>query len=185
MKKATLVILALAMLVPVAAMAQTTGSGTLAVTATVQSSIYLTLESASGGATLGGTGTPNAALALGTVSAFGTAPAGTTQVLVPVASTAPTAFTISTPIGIKVVMFNASTSGAYTLTAALATADTQGNTWTLDNKALSTTAVSINGGTAGPTAASHNFALTILTSLSSGSAGTLVSNTINLVATAS
>ncbi len=185
MKKAILVVLGLAMLLPVAAMAQGTSSGSLAITANVMSSIYLTLENATGGATLTGASTPTASLALGNVSAFGTAPAGTTLATVPVSSNAPTAFTISTPIGVKVVMFNATTSGAYTLTAALKNADTQGNTWTLDTKALSTTAVAINGGTAGTTVQSHTFVLQIPTTLTSGTTGTTVSNQINLVATAS
>ena len=68
MKKATLVILALAMLLPMAAMAQT---GTLAVTATVASSINFVFNTGTNGVTLGGDGTNAATLAFGNVSAYG------------------------------------------------------------------------------------------------------------------
>ena len=81
MKKATLVILALAMLLPMAAMAQS--SGTLAVTATLQSSIFLTVENSTTGVTLTNAGTAAATMALGNVSAFsGTVPTKLTKALV-------------------------------------------------------------------------------------------------------
>jgi hypothetical protein len=177
MKKATLVILALAMLVPMAAMAQTTSSGTLAVTATVQSSIYLTLENAPGGIALTNPSTPAATMPLGTVSAYGgTVPTNVAKATV---GTPITSFTLTTAFGVKVVQVNTGFA-SYALTAALQTADAV-NTWTVDGKVLTTTAQAITAGTAFAAIGSHSFVLTIPSTLAAGS----ISNTINLVATAS
>jgi hypothetical protein len=178
MKKATLVILALAMLLPMAAMAQATSSGTLTVSATIQNSMYLTLESVAGGIVLGSGGTPAATMAFGTVAAYGgpSLPAGVTKALV----ASPAGFKLSTSFGVKVAQYNAATTNGYSLTAALQTSDS--NTWAVDGKALTTTAQAITAGAQSDynNAAPHSFDLTIPATENAGS----ISNTITLVATA-
>lgn len=70
--KRTLIIAAIvALVLPTAAMAQT-ASGTLTVTATVQSSMTLVFSTAPAGVALGGNNTNAATLAFGNVSAYGT-----------------------------------------------------------------------------------------------------------------
>jgi hypothetical protein len=175
MKKATLVILALAMLLPMAAMAQS--SGTLAVTATLQSSIFLTVENSTTGVTLTNAGTAAATMALGNVSAFsGTVPTNVTKALV---GSPATAFTLSTKFGVKVVQANAGASTTYSLSGSLASSDA--NTWTVDGKVLTTTSqVLSTTGTYAAGIVDHPFVLSIPTSEAAGS----ISNTINLVASA-
>jgi hypothetical protein len=177
MKKAILVVLGLAMLLPMAAMAQTTA--TLQVSATVQSAIYLTLENVTGGATLGNPSTNAATMNLGTVSAFGTYSVTNVARTLNGPATAPTAIVLTTAFGVKVAQFNAGTSTGYSLNANLSTADSV-NTWSVDGKTLTTTSQAITGGTAAQynTAVSHPFILTIPVSVAAGSVG----NTINLTA---
>lgn len=183
MKKATLVVMALALLLPLAAMAQNTSNGSLTVSATVQSSIYLTVEQPNTGnvAALTGTGTNAATLAFGTVSAYGgTTPSGVTEALVGSGSST-TAFTLSTAFGIKVTEFNAGSSVGYTLTAELGSADAH-NTWTVDGSALNnTTPTTISGGTGYGSIVNHSFVLQVPVTLAAGS----ISNTVNFVATQS
>jgi len=175
MKKATLVILALALLLPMAAMAQ--ANGTLAVTATLQSSVYLTLENVSGYIALTNPATPAATMALGNVSAYGgTAPTGVTQALV---GSPATAFTLSTTFGVKVVQLNAGASTKFNLTAALQNADAT-NTWTVGGVVLTTSAQAVSTGAAYNGVVSETFVLSIPTSEVAGS----ISNTIKLVASA-
>lgn len=178
MKKVTLIILALAMLLPMAAMAQATSSGSLAVTATLQSSIYLTLENSTTGIALTNAGTAAATMTLGNVSAYGgTVPTNVTKAVV---GSPATSFTLTTKFGVKVVQYNAGASTAYALTAALASTDAK-NTWTVDGKTLTASAQAINGGTYAAGIVDHTFVLSIPTNEAAGS----ISNTINLVATAS
>jgi hypothetical protein len=176
MKKLTLLVLALGLLPVGTLAAQNTANGTLAITATLQSCIYLTLENATGGIALTNASTPAATMALGNVSAYGgTVPTGVTKALV---GTPATAFTLSTAFGVKVAQFNAGAGTGYSLTAALQNADTT-NTWTVDTKTLSTTAVAVTGGTGYGNIVSHAFILSIPTTEAGGS----ISNTINLIAT--
>jgi glycerol-3-phosphate dehydrogenase len=71
MKKLTLFAIFAALMISSAAFAQTTASGTLSVTATVNGTISLVFNSDAAGVTLGGAGTNAATLAFGTVQAFG------------------------------------------------------------------------------------------------------------------
>ena len=175
MKKATLVILALAMLLPMAAMAQS--NGTLAVSATLQSSIFLTVENSTTGIALTNPGTAAATMALGNVSAYGgSVPTGVTPALV---GSPATAFTLSTKFGVKVVQYNAAASTSYSLNAALASADAV-NKWTVDGKDLTASNQAITGGTYAAGTTDHTFVLTIPTNEAAGS----ISNTIKLVAAA-
>ncbi len=134
---------------------------------------------------LTGAGSPTASLALGNVSAFRRCSVRHDYGDDPGCFNCSDKLYDHDAIGVKVVMANATTSGAYTLTAALANATQPGDTWTLDAKVLSTTAVAINGGTASTTAQSHTFVLIIPSTLSSGTTGAAISNQINLVASAS
>ncbi len=68
---AGLTILGLATLVSSPVFAATTASGTVAVTATVASSVSLTFVTDPAGITLGGTGTSAATVAFGNVQAYG------------------------------------------------------------------------------------------------------------------
>ncbi|HZE23102.1 MAG TPA: hypothetical protein VE054_03840, partial [Blattabacteriaceae bacterium] len=112
MKKVTLLtIFAALMMISSAAVAQTTASGTLTVTATVTGSINLVFNSdGSGLALASGAGTNAATLAFGNVSAFGAIPAGIVR------STTASTFTVSSAVDVLVTKTN-STSANYSLTA--------------------------------------------------------------------
>jgi hypothetical protein len=106
-----------------------TAAGTLTVTATVASSITLTIESAGGTFTQGGTSA--AVTGLGSISKFGAIPTGFTR------ATTGTTWTLASTIGVKVVKAN-SISTAYTLNAQLSTAPATGVIWTVDAVSLTT-----------------------------------------------
>jgi len=108
-----------------------TSSGTLTVTATVESSINLTIESAGG--TTSGTGTAAATSALGSVSKYGAAPTGFTL------ARGASNWTLSSTVGVKVDKANL-TSTDYTLTAQLGAAPASGVTWKLNGSTLSDSA---------------------------------------------
>ena len=113
MKKVMLLtIFAALMMISSAAVAQTTASGTLTVTATVTGSINLVFNSdASGLALSSGAGTNAATLAFGNVSAFGAISAGIVR------STTATNFTVSSAVDVLVTKTN-SASANYTLESA-------------------------------------------------------------------
>ena len=152
----------------------TVGTGTMGITATVVGTLNLTFVTAGAGMAVGGTGTAAGTLAFGNVSMFGgSVPAGATQTVNGVLG-----FTISTPVIIRGDISN-STSGAFTLTAALATADAV-NAWTVGAIDISTGAVTtINGAALYATNTPYVFAITIPAAAPAG----LITNTINFVAT--
>jgi hypothetical protein len=150
-----------------------TASGTLTVTATVESSISLTFENDASGVSLTGAGTSAATLAFGTVSAYETiSTAGVTRIV-----NGTTDFTVSSLFGVKVVKANSS-SANYNLTAALGSADAT-NAWKIDSTTLSTTAATVGSNQAYGNALSHSLGLTIPHSAAAGN----ISNTINFTAT--
>src|SRR4029077_10880446 len=175
MKKVMLLtIFAALMMISSAAVAQT-ATGTLTVTATVNGSINLVFNSdASGVALSSGAGTNAATLAFGNVSAFGPISAGIVR------STTATTFTVSSAVDVLVSKTN-SASANYTLKAQLGAADAV-NTWTVGGIAVSNAAQSTLTAT-GTYAANSNFPVAITVPFTTAS-GTLISNTINYVATA-
>lgn len=156
------------------AKAQTASSGTLTVSATVQSSIALVFNSDASGVALTGSGTNAATLNFGTVQAFGgTVPTGVTR------TDGTIDFTVSSPVDVEVTEAN-STSSGYTLTAELGSQDAT-NTWKVGGVKVT------NSGTAQITAAGaygsgSNYPVSITIPFSEGAA--TISNTINYVATA-
>jgi hypothetical protein len=108
-----------------------TGSATLAVTGTIESSISLAIESA--GAAISGSGTAAASSTLGSVSRFGDAPPGFS------AARGAASWTLSSTIGVRVDQANL-TSTDYTLTAQLGVAPAAGVTWKLGGMSLSDSA---------------------------------------------
>jgi hypothetical protein len=152
-----------------------TSSGTLTVTATVQSSISLTFSTDTNGVTLTGSGTNVATLNFGSVSQFISPPSKVTETI------AATSFTVSTPFNVSVVKSNV-TSATYTLTAEVQTADAV-NTWMIDTFPLTivpaaATSLTVTGAYA--TNVVHTLYLTI--PFSAGASA--ISNSINFVATA-
>jgi len=176
MKKVLLLtIFAALMMISSAAVAQTTASGTLTVTATVTGSINLVFNSDPSGVTLGSPGTNAATLAFGNVSAFGTLASPNI-----VRSTTASNFTVSSAVDVLVTKTN-SASANYTLKAQLGSADAV-NTWTVGGVAVTNAAQSTLTAT-GTYAANSNFPVAITVPFTTAS-GTLISNTINYVATA-
>src|SRR5262245_47568390 len=119
------------MTIPSAAFAQDTASGTLTVTATVESSIAMTFENDAAGVSLSGAGTNAATLAFGAITAYNTVSTpGVTRTV------SASDFTVSSPFAVKVMKANGS-SASYTLAAALASADAA-HTWKVNATTLST-----------------------------------------------
>jgi hypothetical protein len=176
MKKVSIVtIFAALMMISSAAVAQTTASGTLTVSATVNGSIQLVFNSDAAGVALSsGAGTNAATLAFGNVSAFGTVAAGVAR------TTTASNFTVSSAVDVQVSKTN-SASANYTLKAQLGTADAT-NTWSVGGVAVTSAAQSTLTAT-GAYAANSNFPVAITVPFTSAS-GTTISNTINYVATA-
>lgn len=176
MKKVLLLtIFAALMMISSAAVAQTTASGTLTVTATVTGSINLVFNSdASGLALSSGAGTNAATLAFGNVSAFGPISGGIVR------STTATTFTVSSAVDVLVTKTN-SASANYSLTAQLGSAPA-GNTWTVGGVGVTNTSATPITAT-GTYAANSNFPVAITVPFATPS-GTLISNSINYVATA-
>lgn len=152
-----------------------TSSGTLNVTAVVQSSISLTFVSDPNGVPLTGSGTNVATLAFGNVSQYVAPQPKVTETV------GASSFTVSTPFDIAVSKSNI-TSANYALTAEVQTADAV-NTWMIDTFPLTilpaaATSLTVTG--AYSSNAMHTLYLTI-----PFSAGTsVISNSINFVATA-
>jgi hypothetical protein len=176
MKQVSIVtIFAALMMISSAALAQTTASGTLTVSATVNGSIQLVFNSDAAGVALSsGAGTNAATLAFGNVSAFGTVPAGIAR------TTTASNFTVSSAVDVQVSKTN-SASANYTLKAQLGTADAT-NTWSVGGVAVTSAAQATLTAT-GTYAANSNFPVAITVPFTSAS-GTSISNTINYVATA-
>lgn len=148
-----------------------TSSGTMTTTATVASSISLTIESAGG--TTSGTGTAAATSALGSISKFGAAPTGFTL------ARGASDWTVSSTIGVKVQKANL-TSTDYTLTAQLGSAPASGITWKLNGSTLSNAAATTltSTGTYGSTA-SYSWDIVVADS----AAAAAIDNTISFTAT--
>jgi len=170
------VLLAGLILMPGMASAQgQTSSGTLTVTATVQSSISLTFSTNTNGVALTGSGTNVATLNFGNVSQFITPPVKVSETI------AATSFTVSTPFDVSVVKSNV-TSANYTLTAEVQTADAV-NAWMIDTFPLTivpaaATSLTVTGvyGT--------NVVHTLYLTIPFSAGATVISNSINFVATA-
>jgi len=178
MRKSIIVTIVAILALSGAAMAQAgnTASGTLTVTATVNSSINLVFNSDPSGVTLSsGAGTNAATLAFGNVAAFGAIGANITRSVV-----AGTSFTISTPVDVLVTKANSS-SANYTLKAQLGTADPNNNIWAVaGNTITSTSATPI---TATGTYGSNTPETIAITIPFTEASGTAISNTINFTAT--
>jgi hypothetical protein len=175
MTKAKLItiFLAAALAMPILSAAQTTASGTLAVNATLQSSISMVFNSDAAGVALGSAGTNAATLNFGNISAYGTLAANVSR------SVGATSFTVSTPFDVLVTKSN-SASANYSLTAQLNAADAV-NSWALGGSAVASGAPTTltAAGTYGSSTA-YSLALTVPMSSNAPS----ISNTINFVATA-
>jgi hypothetical protein len=155
-----------------------TSSGTLTVTATVQSAINMIFNTDASGVALTGAGTNAATLAFGTVSAYGTAP---THVTV---TPGGTSFTISTPVDVNVIRYNSSSANC-ALTAQLGSADAV-NTWTVggvtvtsSSAATISSSLAYQSGTTGGVSEAVSIAIPYTTA-----SATNISNTINFTATA-
>jgi predicted secreted protein len=171
MKKAILASVLVVALFGTSAAFADTSSGTLTVTANVESSIYLTVQSAGG--TTSGTGTGSATSALGSVSKYGSAPTGFTL------ARGASNWTLSSTIGVKVDKANL-TSTDYTLTAQLGSAPASGVTWKLNGSTLSDSSATTltSTGTYGSTG-SYSWDIVIADSAAAGSAD----NTVDFTAT--
>jgi hypothetical protein len=152
-----------------------TSSGTLTVTATVQSSISLTFSTNTNGVALTGSGSNVATLNFGNVSQFISPPSKVSETI------AATSFTVSTPFDVSVVKSNV-TSANYALTAEVQTADAV-NTWMIDTfrltivpaAAISLTVTGVYG---------TNVLRTLYLTIPFSAGATVISNSINFVATA-
>jgi hypothetical protein len=152
----------------------TSASGTVAVSATVASSVSLTFATDPSGITLGGTGTSAATIAFGTVQAYGgSVPANVTKSV-----NGTTNWTLSTPFDVVVQVAN-QTSSNYTLTAQLNTADAT-NTWKIGSSAITSASATTLTGTGAYGTTAYTLNLTIPFTEAAGA----ISNTINFVATA-
>jgi len=152
----------------------TTASGTVAVTATVGSSVSLTFVTDPSGITLSGTGTSAATIAFGSVQAYG----GVVPVNVTKSVNGTTNWKLSTPFDVVVQVAN-QTSSNYTLTAQLNTADGV-NTWQIG----ATTVTSASAASLTTTGAYGTTVYTLNLTIPFSEAAGAISNTINFVATA-
>ncbi|MGA3328056.1 MAG: hypothetical protein ABSF45_26700 [Terriglobia bacterium] len=155
-------------------------SGTLAVTATVTSQIYMIFDTDASGVSLTNSGTSAATLPFGSVSAFSAPPAHVTL------SLQATTFTISTPVDVNVRISNpAAASANCTLKAQLASADAT-NTWTVGGVAVtSASAVTISSSLAYQTGSTTTGGVSeaVAIAVPYTEAATTISNTINFTAT--
>ena len=128
MKKTIAVAVAIAAITIASNVSAADATGTLAVTGTVESSIFLTIESAGG--TTSGMGTAAASTDLGTIAKYGTsAPTGFTL------TRGASNWTLSSTVGVRVVKANL-TSTDYTLGAELQSAPASGIVWKLNGSTL-------------------------------------------------
>ena len=175
MTKAKLIVvtLAVALALPVLAGAQVTASGTLAVNATVQSSINLVFNSDGAGVGLTGSGTNAATMNLGNISAYGTLAAGVSRTV------AAANFRVSSPFDVVVSQANGS-SANYTLTAQLNAADAT-NGWDISGSAVTNAAATTLTNTG---AYGSSVAYTLGLTVPLASPGGAIANQVNFVATA-
>jgi hypothetical protein len=161
------------LIIPSFAAAQDTSTGTLTVTATVDSSIGLTFENDAAGVALTGAGTNAATMSLGSISAYETiSTPGVTRTV------SASDFTVSSPFGVKVVKANTS-SASYTLAAALGSADAT-NTWKINATTLSTSNQNLGTTYSYGSAVAHTVYLTVPFTASTGA----ISKVLNFTATA-
>jgi len=173
--KKLIVIFAAALMMTSLAAAQTTASGQLSVSATVNGSINLVFnKDASGVALTSGAGTSTAALDFGSVSAFGAIPATITR------TTTASNFTVSTPVDVLVTKTN-SASANYTLATQLSTADGT-NTWAVNGTSFTNTTAAT--ATAAGTYGSNVPVTLAITIPFTTASGTAISNVVNFTATA-
>ena len=152
-----------------------TSSGALTVTAEVQSSISLTFITDTNGVALVGSGTNVATLDFGHVSQFISPPPKVTETI------AATSLTVSTTFDVSVVKSNV-TSANYTLTAEVQTADPV-NTWVIDTFPLTivpaaATSLTVTG------VYGNNVPHTLYLTIPFSAGASVISNSINFVATA-
>jgi hypothetical protein len=158
---------------PSFAAAQDTSTGTLTVTATVDSSIGLTFENDAAGVAMTGAGTNAATMALGSISAYETiSTPGVTRTV------SASDFTVSSPFGVKVVKANTS-SANYTLAAALGSAAAT-NTWKINATTLTTTNQNLGPTYSYGSPVAHTMYLTVPFTASTGA----ISKVLNFTATA-
>ena len=171
MKKSLVVAFAVMMFAFAGVASADTSSGTLTVTATVNSSIDLTIESAGG--TTSGLGTASATSDLGSISKYGSAPTGFTL------ARGASNWTLSSTVGVKVNKANL-TSTDYTLTAQLGSAPNSGVAWKLNGSTLSDSSATTltSTGTYGSTA-SYSWDIVVADS----AAAAAIDNAINFTAT--
>jgi hypothetical protein len=175
MKKTTLlaILIAGALLLPVLSMAQATANGSVAVSATVESSISMVFNSDGSGVPLGGTGTNTATLNFGNISAYGTVAANVTRTVGGVN------FTVSTPFDVLINASNVAVANC-SLTARLASADAL-NTWVLGGVPVTSAgAATINAANGYGANTPYTLALSVPLTSAAGA----ISNTINFTATA-
>jgi hypothetical protein len=162
-----------AALVTTPSLAAAQDSGTLTVTATVESSIGMTFENDASGVALTGASTNAATMAFGAISAYNTIATPNVNRTVSAAD-----FTVSSLFGVKVVNAN-SASSSYTLAAALASADST-NTWRINATTLTTSSQNLGTSYAYNTPVAHTVYLTVPLTASTGA----VSKVLNFTATA-
>jgi hypothetical protein len=161
------------LVLPSVAAAQDTSTGTLTVTATVESSIGLTFENDAAGVAMAGAGTNAATMALGSISAYNTiATPGVTRTV------SASDFTVSSPFAVRVVKANTA-SASYTLAAALGSADST-NTWRINTTALTTANQNLGATYSYGSPVAHTVSLTVPFTASTGA----VSKVLNFTATA-
>jgi hypothetical protein len=161
--------LALAAVAPVNA---ATSSGTLTVTGSIESSIFLTIEFAGGSTS--GMGTANASSALGNVAKYsGNPPSGFTRAL------GASDWTLSSTVGVKVEKANLTSTG-YTLTAQLGSAPASGIAWKLNGSTLSDSAATTLTST-GTYASTGSYSWDLV--IQDSAAAAALDNAINFTAT--
>lgn len=148
-------------------------SGTLTVTATVESSIGMTFENDAAGVSLTGASTNAATMALGAISAYNTIVTPNVNRTVSASD-----FTVSSLFGVKVVKANSSSSN-YTLAAALGSADST-NTWRINSTTLTTTPQNLGTTYSYNSAVAHTVYLSVPLTASTGA----ISKVLNFTATA-
>jgi hypothetical protein len=155
--------------------AQATGGGTMGVTANIVGSLNVTITTDGSGFLVTGSGSSAGSLALGNVQMYG----GTVPTNVTRTTTSTTSFTLATPFDIRVDLAN-DVSSTFGMTANLASADTNGNVYTLGGTTLTTSPLSFATLASYATATSYPFTVTILAANNSGS----LTNSIVLTANA-
>jgi hypothetical protein len=162
-----------AALVTIPSFAAAQDSGTLTVTATIESSIGMTFENDAAGAALTGASTNAATLAFGAISAYNTIATPNVNRTVSASD-----FTVSSLFGVKVVKANSSSS-SYTLAAALGSADST-NTWRINAMTLTTSNQNLGTTYTYNTPVAHTVFLTVPLTASTGA----LSKVLNFTATA-